>query len=420
MRLLWLCNMMPGAVREAIQAEAGAGGLWVDHVLADLRKQNITIRILCPGEGQRGNVDERCSYATFVRCVPHQYPRELEAAFARELEDFQPQVIHIWGTEYGHTLAMARAARDKGMLDHTVVSIQGLCSVYAGHYAEGVPEWVQRRFTFRDFLRQDNIGLQRKKYVLRGDMEVEALKILRHVIGRTRWDRACVSQMNPQAQYHFCNETLRPVFYEDTWHYEACVRHRIFASSCAYPVKGFHYLLEAMGEIVKRYPDATLAVPGRSFLPQSSQDKLRRSSYEVYLAELTAKYGLEGKITFLGSLSAEAMAAEYRKANVFALPSTIENSPNSLGEAMLLGVPCVSSDVGGVTDLMNHPSEGYVYPSTAPYMLAYDICQVFAMEERAEEMGRSAQAHARKTHDPKKNLRDLLEIYGSLCEEEEM
>ena len=418
MHLLWLCNMMPGAVRAAISAEAGAGGLWVDHVLEDLRKQDITIHILCPGEGERGRVDDHCSFATFVRCVPHQYPRELENFFERELLEFHPQVIHIWGTEYGHTLAMAKAAEKLEMLDHTVVSIQGLCSVYACHYAEGVPERVQKQFTFRDLLRQDNICQQREKYVLRGNMEVEALKLVRHVIGRTRWDKACVSLIHPEAQYHFCNETLRAVFYENSWQYETCVPHRIFASSCSYPVKGFHYLLEAMGEVVKRYPDATLAVPGRSFLPQSSKDKLRRNRYEAYLAELTVKYGLEEKIEFLGSLSGEAMAEQYRKANVFALPSTIENSPNSLGEAMLQGVPCVSSDVGGVVDLMTHPREGFVYPSTAPYMLAYDICQVFAMEEKAVALGAAAREHARKTHDPRKNLRDLLAIYQTLCREE--
>ena len=109
------------------------------------------------------------------------------------------------------------------------------------------------------------------------------------------------------------------------------------------------------------------------------------------------------------------MKKAYLHSNVFVLPSTIENSPNSLGEAMLLGVPCVAADVGGVTSMMDHKEEGYVYQSTAAYMLAHYICGVFDMEERAESVGLAARGHARKTHDPQQNLQDLLAIYQILA-----
>ena len=85
---------------------------------------------------------------------------------------------------------------------------------------------------------------------------------------------------------------------------------------------------------------------------------------------------------------------------------------------MLLGVPCVSSDVGGVTTMMTHHKEGYVYQSTAPYMLAYYIRQVFAMEDKAASMGQQARSHAAKTHDPENNLRDLLDIYREIAGKE--
>lgn len=412
MKLLWLCNMVPGKIKEKISGKAVSGGLWVDHVLSGLRQQGLKIHILCPGDGAGGELDEACSYATFKEGLPYVYLSQLETGFGEELKKFQPDVIHIWGTEYGHTLAMVNAAEKAGVLSRVVVSIQGLCSVYAGHYAEGVPYRVQKENTFRDLVRRDNILQQQKKFALRGELEVEALKKVGHVIGRTDWDEACVKQVNPTVQYHFCNETLREPFYGGQWSYGSCQKHRVFASSCAYPVKGFHYLLEAFAEVVKDHPDATLAVPGKSVL---NGDKLRRTSYQKYLEGLIKKYGLENRVEFLGSLSAEEMKAEFLKANVFALPSTIENSPNSLGEAMLLGVPCVSGDVGGVTNLMTHGKEGYVYQSTAPYMLAYYMKRVFAMEAEAGTMGMAARSHAAKTHAPDKNLRDLMDIYQELA-----
>jgi len=81
---------------------------------------------------------------------------------------------------------------------------------------------------------------------------------------------------------------------------------------------------------------------------------------------------------------------------------------------MLLGVPCVAADVGGVKNLLTHGEEGYIYQSTAPYMLAYHIRQIFAMENAAAPMGQKARAHALRTHDPEKNLQDLIAIYEAI------
>lgn len=413
MKLLWLCNMMPGKVKEKISGKATSGGLWVDHVLSDLRGLDMEIRILCPGDGVTGELDEKCSFATFKEGLAYVYLPELEKQFSEELKSWKPDVVHIWGTEYGHTLAMVNAAEDAGVLDHCAISIQGLCSVYAGHYAEGVPFEVQKKSTFRDFVRKDNILQQQKKFAFRGELEVKALQKIRHVIGRTDWDKACTKRVNPKVEYHFCNETLRKPFYEGQWSYENCQKHRIFAPSCLYPIKGFHYVMEAFAEILKDYPDATLAVPGKSFM---NRDKLRQEGYQKYLADLAEKLGIAGKIEFMGKLSAEEMKAEFLRANVFALPSTIENSPNSLGEAMLLGVPCVAGNVGGVTNLMTHGEEGFVYQSTAGYMLGFYIRQVFQMEAEAAKLGQAARSHAQKTHDPEKNLGDLLGIYKKLAQ----
>jgi len=418
MRLLWLCNTQPGVVREKMEGRPAGAVNWVDHVLEDLRQGGHQICVLCPGDGSSGSLDGGSAYATFRRGSPKDYDPALEPFFGELLQSWQPQCVHIWGTEYGHTLAMVNAAEGLGMLERCVVSIQGLCSVYARHYAEGLPEWVRQRFTLRDFLRQDNVRQQQKKFVLRGAMEIQALKKARHVIGRTDWDRACCQAINPELQYHFCNETLRETFYQGQWRYDQCQRHQVFASSRAYPVKGFHYLLEAMAQVRRRYPDATVSVTGGDYLDSTPSGSIRREGYEQYLRQLTLRYGLEGHVKCLGSLSAEEMKQAYLRANVFALPSTIENSPNSLGEAMLLGVPCVASCVGGVQNLMRHGEEGLIYQSTAPYMLADAICQLFDMEDRAQDMGRRASAHARKTHDPEKNLERLLEIYRSLCEKE--
>lgn len=413
MKVLWLCNMVPGAVKKIITGKEG-NGLWVDHVLQDLRAlDDMEIRILCPYKREKdGNLDNWCSFRTFRTKEPYKYLPELEQWFELELAEYRPDVIHCWGVEYAHALAMTNAAQKTGYLDRMAVSIQGLCCYIADHYCEGIPHSVQCSFTLRDFLRRDNIAMQQKKFRLRGELEKQTLGKVKHIIGRTHWDRGCTQIINPDARYHVCNETLRDPFFRDAWQYENCRKHHVFAPSCSYPVKGFHHLLEAFAEVVRVYPDATLAVPGKSYLKAGF---LRRGSYQKYLADLTRRLGLEEKIEFLGGLDAEGMKKACLEANVFAMPSTIENSPNALGEAMILGVPCVAADVGGVTTLMTHNTEGYIYQSTAPYMLAYFIKTVFSQEEQAAAMGVAAKEHALKTHDPQQNLRDLLKIYEEIA-----
>ena len=415
MKLLWLCNIAPGAVQSHIRGTEVGAVNWVDHVLSGLRQQGITLRILCRGGVCEGTLDAHCSYRCFGEFPPHVYIPELEEQFRRELRTFQPDVIHSWGVEYSHALAMVKAAAAEGMQQNMVASIQGLCAVLAEHYTDGIPEKAAKKSTFRDWVRKDNILQQQEKFALRGAMEKEAVRGLDHVIGRTSWDRANTTQWNPGVQYHFCNETLRETFYTGSWRYETCTRHRIFASSCSYPIKGFHYLLEAFREILEAWPDATLTVTGRSFLGKTAKERLRRSSYEKYLSKLAKKYRLEDKIQFLGDLSAEEMKQAYLDANVFVLPSVMENSPNSLGEAMLLGVPCVAADVGGVKDMMADGTQGWICPPGDPKRLAQAIDAAFRMEEQAEVMGKNAGSHAAVTHDPQINLQTLMNIYREVA-----
>ena len=123
---------------------------------------------------------------------------------------------------------------------------------------------------------------------------------------------------------------------------------------------------------------------------------------------------LERNVVFTGPLDEEKMCQRYLKSHVFVCPSSIENSPNSLGEAMVLGVPCVASDVGGVSDMLKHKDEGFVYQTDAPYMLAHYVCEIFENEDLALKFSKNAREHALTTHDRDANTRRLIEIYRDI------
>jgi len=298
-----------------------------------------------------------------------------------------------------------------GILDKTIVNIQGLCYIYEKHYNADLPNKVVNNFTLRDLLKWDNITLQKKKFLKRGKYEIEALKLAKNVIGRTDWDKACTLQINPSLKYFHCNETLRSSFYEKKWEYENCEKHSIFVSQASYPIKGFHKMIEALTIIVKQFPDVKVYTTGKDLLNLSFKDKLKLNSYQRYLIKLIKKNNLQNNIQFLGFLDETQMCDRYLKSNCFVSCSAIENSPNSVGEATLLGVPTVSSDVGGVKNLLMHNEEGYVYPFNESYMLAYYVGEIFKNNDLIQSMSKNARLHAKEIYDKENNINTLIKIY---------
>ena len=248
-------------------------------------------------------------------------------------------------------------------------------------------------------------------YKKRAVSEIEELKIVNNVIGRTTWDEACVKFINKEIRYFFCNETLRKEFYEGKWELNKCKKHTIYVSQAGKPLKGFHKLIDALKIVVESYPDVKVNVGGTNVINSSF---LRGSGYGLYLKKLIRQNKLSDNINFLGDLTAEEVKQYLLSSNLFVSTSAIENSSNSLGEAMLLGVPCIASDVGGVTDMITHKQEGFVYPFDDSNLLAFYIIKVFADERIANNISLNGRIHAQKTHDENVNNEVLLKIYKRL------
>lgn len=342
--------------------------------------------------------------------------QELDSALSEIINIARPDIVHIFGTEYRHARQTAEICAAQGR--PFTVSIQGLVSVYSRHYASGLPTNIQRRFTLRDLVRGDSIRCQQEAMRRRGVDEVATLRLSTEIIGRTTWDEACVTQMNPTANYRKCNEILRESFYNGEWNVQNCERYSIFVSQGSYPIKGLHLMLEAMPLILKRFPRAHLFVAGQDVTGgHSLTGRLKLTSYGKHIRELIKENGLADHVSFTGPLDEAAMRERFLKSHVFALPSTIENSPNSLGEAMLLGVPTVAAAVGGVMDMAQPGVDALTYQADAPYMLAHQICRIFSSNHIAEQLGSNARARSRATHDIEGNTAVLIEIYNSILSE---
>lgn len=323
-------------------------------------------------------------------------------------EKFKPDVIHIHGTEYPHTYSFVRACGG----DHVVVSIQGLVSVYERYYYGNISKAdLLKSTTIRDIVRLDTLFSQHKKMKKRGVFERLLVERVNHFIGRTSWDHDHIWAINPNAEYHFCNETLRPSFYGKQWSLQNCENHSIFISQAHYPIKGFHQVVKALPFILKHFPSTKVYVAGNNFF---SNKGMRISGFGHYINSLIRHYKLEDKIVFTGLLSEEEMSDRFLNSHVFVCPSAIENSPNSVGEAQLLGVPCISAVTGGTADMIEHGKTGLLYRFEEIEMLASNVCKVFGNRELALSISEGGRACSQSRHDKDRNAEQLHQIYGKI------
>lgn len=102
------------------------------------------------------------------------------------------------------------------------------------------------------------------------------------------------------------------------------------------------------------------------------------------------------------------------KTNVFVLPSAIENSSNSLSEAMILGLPCIASNTGGTMDMLEYPKEGLLYPYTEPAILAEYVMQYFRDDDLCIKLGQAARTRALERHNKQAIGEKMIQIYKEM------
>ncbi len=426
MRILWLVNVpLPEASRLLGKRPTAHGGWLVGLSNVLTLNVDIDLHVAFPLNDPADPTTlkgEKITYYPFKPFKIDDIKRIQNDRYFRELlVSLKPDLVHIHGTEFPHTLAMVDACNEIGVKH--VLSIQGLLHILAKHIYSNLPPRVIYGKTLKDILRFDSIRLMRKQFLKRAKHEIGAIQKTQHIIGRTTWDKACVMQINPVAKYYHCNEILRDEFYKHKWDLGKCERYSIFVSQGYYPIKGLHNVIEAMPIILKQFSQAKLYVAG--FDPtrssaKSLRERLSINYYGKYIRDRIKQLGLSGRVIFTGELDEIEMCSRFLKSHVFVSASSLENESNSLSEAKILGVPSVASFVGGVTDRIQHGIDGFFYQHDAPYMLAHYVCEIFKSDETALRLSENARNRALETHNRERILHDIIGIYEKICLEGDM
>lgn len=136
-------------------------------------------------------------------------------------------------------------------------------------------------------------------------------------------------------------------------------------------------VIDVFAKIADKYPEWNLLIYGEGPLKE----------------ELTAKVkelGLSDRILFPGRI--DDVAGTIKKAGVFILPSFSEGSPNSLIEAMMLGLPVISTDCpcGGPAELIRDGENGLLIPVDDRAKLQESLQKLIDNPHYAEQIGRES------------------------------
>ena len=164
------------------------------------------------------------------------------------------------------------------------------------------------------------------------------------------------------------------------------------------PIKNTSLLLDAMRIVREQITDAHLVIAGEG--PETAS-----------LTEQAAHLGISAAVTLLGYVPLSDLPEIYRSADVFALPSTFDNSPNVVLEAMAAGLPVVATDVGGVRGFVEiGPGGDVVKPADAS-----DLARALVGWLGSAERRRRAAEHNRRVvlerHSWRASAERLLEVY---------
>jgi colanic acid/amylovoran biosynthesis glycosyltransferase len=144
--------------------------------------------------------------------------------------------------------------------------------------------------------------------------------------------------------------------------------------------KGQHILLQAFSRVRSKGQAVHLTYIG---------DGPDRTSLEREVAE----YRLGEHVTFRGALNHDQTREQMAKADIFALASFAEGIPVALMEAMAMGIPCVSTSVAGIPELIRDNVDGLLVPPSSAESFASAIESLVLDHALRERLGTTGRAH---------------------------
>jgi glycosyltransferase involved in cell wall biosynthesis len=414
-RILFLAYTEHGSLAEFVNNSAKRLS-WIDALLEELRNyQGISIGVALPIDSnylQRDQKDNIELYGlpnpkvrniikkAFNKLISATESVKINSHIKTVVDDFNPDIIHIFGTENPFGLIIPQLRKP------VIMHIQGFLLVGEKKYFTGISRCEQFRYTsLKDllFMRGNYNGF----FTFRNRAKVEDKIIAgcNYFMGRTDFDKRIISLLSPKSTYFHCEEFIRKEFFEKCWNCQLGDEITGVSILKGTTSKGIDLLVETAMVMQKHIPfRIKFKICG-----VSSNEEIVRILKRKYKKDKCFE-----NIEFLGKLTAAEIVTQLLTSNFYVHPSYIENSPNSVCEAMALGMPIVATKVGGVNSIIQDKVEGLLVQEGDPYSLAGAIVELINNYEYAVKLGKNARERAIVRHNPKHIGTSILKIYEKI------
>lgn len=317
------------------------------------------------------------------------------------INEVKPDIIHIFGTEWAYGL----------IAEHTnipvVIHIQGAIVPY--NNADLPP-----RYSILDIIRNEGIkrplamyrAWQRHKHELsRETTERRIWKAVPNYMGRTEWDKGLSAVMHPGRNYYHVDEALRPQFLDgkNYWQAPKDGKIRLISTGIISFRKGIDLMLKT-AEILKSL-NFNFEWHIAGILPPDFVQIVERKEGRTFR---------DCNFIVHGFLKGDEVFRLLSQSTIYVHTAYAENSPNSICEAQCIGIPVVSTNVGGISTLVHDRKDGILVPANDPWTMAFQIVELANDKTRMNDYSVKARKRALARHNIDNIKEQLLSCYNSI------
>jgi glycosyltransferase involved in cell wall biosynthesis len=176
---------------------------------------------------------------------------------------------------------------------------------------------------------------------------------------------------------------------------------RILCVGRLVPAKGQHVLVEACQLLFEK------KIPFHLTLVGDGPDR-------DHLVKRVAELGLTGCIRFTGAVGQNRVLEYYRSADIFVLASFAEGLPVVLMEAMSMEIPCVTTWITGVPELITHDIDGLLVAPGDSDGLAMQLAHLLKAPTERARLGTVGRRRVLETYDLVGNCQKLVDLFTEL------
>ncbi|MGJ8737220.1 glycosyltransferase family 4 protein [Zobellia laminariae] len=417
MRVLWFSNRPPLG---ASNSKNRVGGSWIESLEQEIMDNSdielgIVFSELEKEAKEIKSETSRTKYFMVPRYPFGKFDRWYSRFFAtppsenslkhylKVVNDFKPDVILFFGTESDFPLIIPE------LKVPSIIWFQGNLTVYEMMYENGLKV-------------KKTLALESLKHMLSGDTMYHNFLMFKHLvarekrifsfaenfIGRTTWDSRLVKTMAPQARYFHCDEAMRPPFLTNQWkQWNDRDKFVITTTIRGNLYKGLETVFRTSeilsDKIGKRLEWRIIGIAEGTVYTKAARKEANFPSSRP-------------EVKLLGNKTGPEMIEELLNSDIYVHPSHIENSPNGVQEAMLLGMPVIATNVGGTPSMLVDGKEGLLIQNKDPYAMAGAILEFSESPDKAKLMGENARKLGLVRNSSKKICDDLLKIFDELTQ----